>query len=280
MEQLHYFDPKTIFFCLQLPGNEQQWLEVEKGFKNNFPHALGAMDGKHIVVQCPNNSGSEYFNYKKTFSVVLLALVDSNYNFMYADIGSQGRISDGGVFKHSSLWQKIASDTLNLPKPRSLTSADNVDLPYVFLADGAFALHNNIMKPYPGNHNIGTSKRIFNTRLSRSRVVVENVFGVLASRFRIFKKPIDLNIDNIPVITMTCLLLHNFLRKSHNSSNIYMPAGIVDTYDDNGDLLQLGTWRQNIDNNCALRNVTLIPRRSTLSAVQIRDHFADYLNRN
>ncbi|CAK1578598.1 unnamed protein product [Parnassius mnemosyne] len=265
---------------IKMPVNEQQWLEVENGFKNNFPHAVGVIDGKHIIIQCPDNSGSEYFNYKKTFSIVLLALVDCNYKLMYANIGSQGRISDGGVFKKSSLWQKISSETLNLPKPRSLSSADKANIPYVFLADGAFALHNNIMKPYPGTHNIGSPKRIFNTRLSRSRVVVENVFGILANRFRIFKKPIDINIDTVPIIIMTCLLLHNFLRKSNNSSHIYMPPGIVDTYDENGVLFQPGTWRQNVDKNCALRNIAQIPRRSTLSATQIRDHFAEYLFRN
>lgn len=76
------------------------------------------MDGKHIVIiQYPANSGSDYFNYKKTFSLILLALVDSNYSILYADIGRQGRISDGGVFKNSSLWEKIESNRLNLPKP-------------------------------------------------------------------------------------------------------------------------------------------------------------------
>lgn len=259
-----------------MPCNEQQWLEVENGFKENFPHALGAMDGKHIVIQCPVNSGSEYFNYKKTFSLVLLALVDSNYNIMYADIGSQGRISDGGVLKNSSLWQKIASNGLNLPKPSPLSGTDHVEIPYVFLTDGAFALHNNIMKPYPGNHDINSPKRIFNMRLSKSRVVVENVFGILASRFRIFRKPIDLDIHNIPIITMTCLLLHNFLRKSNKSSLIYMPPGTVDMYDDNGVLIQPGSWRADFDNNCALRDITQVPRRSPLSAVQIRDYFTNY----
>lgn len=146
-----------------MPDNEQQWLEVENGFNDNFPHAVGAMDGKHIVVQFPVNSGSQYFNYKKTFSLVLLALVDSNYNI-------QGRISDGGVLKNSTLWGKIASNRLHLPKPCPLSSTDNVDIPYVFLTDGAFALHNNIMKPYPGNHEINSPKRIFNIRLSKSRV--------------------------------------------------------------------------------------------------------------
>lgn len=68
----------------------------------NFPHCLGAIDGKHIQLQAPIGSGSEYFNYKNTFSVVLMAVVDANYNFIYANVGCQGRISDGGVFRNTS----------------------------------------------------------------------------------------------------------------------------------------------------------------------------------
>ncbi|KAJ8953306.1 hypothetical protein NQ318_012100 [Aromia moschata] len=84
---------------IKMPITEEDWITVERGFRNRFPHAIGAIDGKHVVLQTPINSGSDYFNYKKTFSLVLLALVDSNYCFMFADIGCQGRISDGGVLK-------------------------------------------------------------------------------------------------------------------------------------------------------------------------------------
>ena len=65
------------------------------------------MDGKHIVIKQPKNSGSYYFNYKGTFSVVLLALVDANCKFMYVDVGCNGRISDGGVYGSSSLSKAI-----------------------------------------------------------------------------------------------------------------------------------------------------------------------------
>lgn len=72
--------------------SEQDWKAVSKDFEEkwNFPHTIGALDGKHITIQAPFRSGTEYFNYKKIFSIVLLALVDANYNFMYVNIGSQG----------------------------------------------------------------------------------------------------------------------------------------------------------------------------------------------
>lgn len=145
-----------------------------------------------------------------------MALVDSDYNFIFADIGGQGRISDGGIFQNCLLWQKIDTKALNLPRDAPLPGKKQ-DMSYVFLGDGAFALHRNVMKPFSGNHDIGTNERTFNYRLSSSRVIVENSFGVLTSVFRVLRKPIEIDVSKVPIITLSCILLHNFLRKSRHS---------------------------------------------------------------
>lgn len=55
------------------------------------------------------------------------------------------------------------------------------------VGDDAFALKTHLLKPYGGT-NLTKAQKIFNYRLSRARRIVENAFGILASRFRIFQK--------------------------------------------------------------------------------------------
>ena len=57
-----------------------------------------------------------------TFSIVLIALVDANYNFIYVDVGAQGRISDAGVFNNCSLSEKLKRNTMNVPVEESFLS--------------------------------------------------------------------------------------------------------------------------------------------------------------
>ena len=96
--------------------DRKHWESIAHQFhvKWNFPLCLGSLDGKHIVIQAPANSGSLYYNYKHTFSIVLMALVDANLRFTMIDIGSYGCNSDGGVFSHSEFGRRLVSSELQV----------------------------------------------------------------------------------------------------------------------------------------------------------------------
>ena len=91
--------------------------------------------------------GSEYYNYKNTKSIVLLVVAGSNYEVTWADVGMNGRISDGGVLKRNKLGQMLEERSLNLPALEALPGR-SVPTPYVFIGDDALALQPNFMKPF------------------------------------------------------------------------------------------------------------------------------------
>ncbi|GFQ97232.1 DDE Tnp4 domain-containing protein [Trichonephila clavata] len=109
----------------------------------------------------------------------------ANYKFVLVDIGAEGHNSDGGVFKNSIFGQSLEKGTLDLPCPVEIPGTTKM-LPFLFIGDEAFPLKSNLMRPYPGVA-LSKDKAIFNYRLSRARRCVENAFGIMASRFRIFE---------------------------------------------------------------------------------------------
>ena len=161
------------------------------------------MDGKHVLLKPPPHSGSFYFNYKHSFSIVLLAVVDANYKFLYVDIGCNGRVSDGGVFKNSALFTALENNTLNIPSSKPIPGQQQ-PIPYMIIADDAFPLKQYIQKPY-SQVGLTIEKRIFNYRLSRARRIVEN------ARFRVFMTPIGLAPEKVEVIVLACCSLQNVL---------------------------------------------------------------------
>ena len=79
-----------------------------------MPHVVGAIDGKHIAMECPKNTWSLYHNYKGFFSQVLLAVCDARYKFIFIDGGQYGSTNDSVVLKNSELGRRLESCSLNL----------------------------------------------------------------------------------------------------------------------------------------------------------------------
>lgn len=262
-----------------MPSNSEDWKKIADMFDLNwnFPHCIGALDGKHCVLQNPIHGGSDYYNYKSDFSIVLMGIVDANYCFIYVNVGTQGRISDGGVFRNTKFYEKLQGNELGLPPDVALPYRQ-MEMPLVLVADDAFPMQNHIMKPYSGHQESRSVKRLFNYRLSRARRVVENAFGILSSVFRVLRKPMLLEPERATTVIMTCVYLHNFLRKSKLSRCIYTPRGTFD-HDDRG-TVTLGSWRRINEEDPLASYFPLlnVPRRSALSTEQIRNEFAEYFS--
>ncbi|XP_046409283.1 uncharacterized protein LOC124174234 [Ischnura elegans] len=94
-----YEDLKDDF--LKAPNTAAEWEVIAQDFQKfwNFPRCMGALDGKHINFRAARADGSTFFNYKHAHSIILMALVDANYRFLYYDVGVNGRVNDAGVFR-------------------------------------------------------------------------------------------------------------------------------------------------------------------------------------
>lgn len=267
---------------MQAP-KEEEWVKICEGFWSiwNLPNCCGAVDGKHVQIQAPPNSGSSYFNYKKTFSIILMAVCDHNYKFTLIDVGAYGSNSDGGVFSTSQFGQAMRDGNLNLPKGEANLPGSATKTRF-FVGDEAFKLERNMMRPYSGR-NLDVKKRIFNYRLSRARRIIENSFGILVSRWRILRKQITVHPKKVDRIILATICLHNFVKTINDlrpvEHRMYCPPNFIDTEQEDGSIIS-GAWRNECSTNNVLPMEHIKPNtahRSTAAAYKQRDDIADYL---
>jgi hypothetical protein len=162
--------------------------------------------------------------------------------------------------------------TLNLPNPEPLPGRQ-VEQPYVILGDDAFALTENLMKPYPGLQ-LDVDSRIYNYRHCRARRIIENTFGLMCSVFRVFRKLLLLNVENTKLVTLACCYLHNFLRKKVDLEG-FMLLHEPSIVKEDGTFVP-GTWRNITQGNTCTLHLQRIPRRPYGGAKTVRDEFKAY----
>lgn len=136
----------------------------------------------------------------------------------------------------------MQNQNLNLPQPKPLPGS-TFPMPYFFVGDNIFALHENLMKPYSKSAYLTLQQRRYNYRISRARITIENTFGIWVQRWKIFNSPLRFNLKTAESIIMATVLLHNFIitenLKSNDSMNeYYTQTGNDNDHVDTGDFIQ------------------------------------------
>ncbi|CAH1998880.1 unnamed protein product [Acanthoscelides obtectus] len=258
---------------MKFPTTEAEWRSIARVFEArcNIPNCIGAVDGKHVNLIPPPNSGAYYYNYKGYYSLVLMAIYDANCEFIMCDFGVNGRISDGGVIAYTQFYKKLKSGSLRLPQPSNPQNSQR-ELPFVFIGDEAFALRADFLKPY-SQRDLDHDRKIFSYRLSRGRSKIENSFGILSARFQVFQTAIRLHLESIDKVVMVCYVLHNFLRRKCGKS--YTPPECFDQENIMDGTVQVGL-RPNSNLFAGLHGG--YGRNFTREENQVRQLFTQYFN--
>jgi hypothetical protein len=188
----------------------------EDGFHNrwDFPNCCGAVDGKHVKIQAPGQSGLAFYCYKGYFRVNLMAVVGHDYKFIMIDVGNYGSQADSAIFKNSLFGKEIIEQQFPFPPPKEIGDGKG-PLPHVIVGDEDFPLCVKLLRPYSRAALTGSTahaKRVFNYRLSSARRVSENALGILANVFRIFHGTVHLREESMEDLLYASCILHNFLR--------------------------------------------------------------------
>ncbi|KAJ1519064.1 hypothetical protein ONE63_011307 [Megalurothrips usitatus] len=205
------------------PLTEERLTGIMRDFWDlwQFPNCVGAIDGRHCILQNFAHGASEWYNYKGSFSMILMAVADARYRLTYVDTGARGRRSDGGVWEQCSLKRDIDDGTAPLPPPRRLPGGW-MSTPPVFVADDAFSLGPHVMKPFAGQF-LADSKIIFNYRLSRARRIVENVFAILSARWRVLRRSFIASKLTARAVIQAVVCLHT-TTSSFSMKRMFLPT--------------------------------------------------------
>lgn len=156
----------------------------------------------------------------------------------------------------------MTDDSLGIPPPKKLHGWEDIEpIPYVILGDEGFPLLPNLMRPYP-QRELDNAQKVYNYRLSRTRRLIENTFGILVATWRVFSRKIDLEPRKVRNIVLCCCALHNFLRSSRTPPVGHTP-----------DILPLVT----MEGDC-VEDIENINRPPSSEAMSVRDRFCEYLN--
>lgn len=153
------------------------------------------MDGTYILVQKPvHKIRSTYINRHDDLSITLQAICDSRKRFLDVFTGPPSRIHDARIYRLSSISNKlenICEDTFHV------------------LAEGAYELREWLLTPYRNYEALTPGRKRYNDRFCRTRVVIENAFGMLKKRFIQFKRLQMWDVDRITKFIISCCVLHN-----------------------------------------------------------------------
>ena len=229
-----------------------------------------------------------------------MASCDAYYRFTWVDIGHYGEykllaystyfvcfsckvliiytiipgcVSDCSLWNNCDFGKMLEEGNVDLPPPKNLPGT-NIATPHAFVGDEAFPLKSYTMRPY-SRRQLEDSERVFNYRLSRTRRVIENAFGILVMRRQVLLKTLCSSAENVSSMVKALVCLHNFLMSDDGFASVYCPPNHVDHDNENHEQVD-GEWRRATGDGQFQDVPRLGANNARGGAVRQRDLLRDY----
>ena len=144
------------------------------------------------------------------------AVCDFDCKFTYASISCPGNVSDLLAFEESRLNEYVEALPIGI---------------YV-IGDNAYCDSEHCLTPFVGSA-ANSEEDAYNFFLSQLRIIIEMSFGLLVSKWRIFKRSLEIDLQHVPLLVLCAMKLHNFCitkRLSRDENDTVTPVEI-DPYD-------------------------------------------------
>ena len=206
-----HLSPKYI----HLPKTEDEMRAKVAEFEAQFGmvQAFGSIDGTHIPIRRPIVISQDYFKIIKFFSISVQAVCDFKGYFMDVECRWPGSVHDAKVFSNSFVNNKLQSG--ELPQTFNNLLPGHNKIPNYIIGDPAYPLTPNCMKEFQSCKT--DAEVIFNNMLRSARNPIECAFGRLKARWAILTRKMDLKLETIPIVVLSCFVLHNFC-ELHNDT--------------------------------------------------------------
>lgn len=151
-------------------------------------------------------------------------------------MGFPGAAHDARVLQNSGIYNLIGS------QGRQVLFYENK---YHLLGDSSYPLRDWLITPFRRLPNISQNQLRFNHKLSATRCVIENCFGLLKGPWRRVQETIDVKkIEHGTDIVMAWCILHNFCLTEGDIMDLPIPT-VNEVYVDNNDGTASGEYKRN-----------------------------------
>ena len=197
------------FICFPVDDDIQK-IQQEFYAIAGLPGIVGAIDCTHIPILCPSKDQGELFrNRKGYFSINVQVIGDAKLKINNIVVRWPGSAHDSRIFDNSEICARFERDEID----------------GVLLGDNGYPLRRYLMTPLL--HPITDAERRYNSAHCRSRVRVENLFGVWKRRFPCLSRKLNLKLDSSLATIVSCGVLHN-IAKMRNLPDVEADADVPD----------------------------------------------------